>query len=99
MRIKQDLTQDNLAAMTGLSSAHISNIETAHTKVSLPALIAIANALNSSLDEIVCDSLRASAFVYAESIYSMLEECNNTEIKVISEAVEALKNILKSCDI
>lgn len=99
MRIKKNLTQEQLAEMTGLSSAHISNIETAHTKVSLPAVVDIANALNSSLDEIVCDSLRASAFVYTNSICSVFEECNLTETRIISETVDALMKSLKSNDI
>ena len=99
MRIKKNYTQEQLAEMTGLSSAHISNIETAHTKVSLPAIVEIANALNASLDELVCDSLHASAFVYTNSLYSMFEECNHIEIKIISETVDALRKSLKSNDI
>ena len=99
MRIKNDFTQEQLAEMAGLSSAHISNIETAHTKVSLPALVSIANALDVSLDEIVCDSLRASAFVYSNALYSMFEECNLIEIKIISETVDALRKSLKNNDI
>lgn len=99
IRIKKGFTQDKLAAATKLSSAHISNIETAHAKASLPALVDIANALNASLDELVCDSLSSSSSVYTHSLYSLFEECNNVEKKVISETIEALKISLKGSSI
>ena len=44
IRISKDLTQENLAQMVDCNSSHISNVENAHTKVSLIALLATANA-------------------------------------------------------
>ena len=95
IRTKKGLTQDKLAVMTGLSSAHISNIETSHTKVSLPALVDIANALNSSLDVIARDSLCDHPDDCENSLYYMFNDCNYAEKKIISETVEALKKSLR----
>lgn len=50
IRQSKGLTQDNLAEMVSCNTSHISNIENNHTKVSLNVLLAIANALNTSID-------------------------------------------------
>lgn len=51
-KLRQDkhLTQDNLAELIGCNTSHISNIENNYTKLSLNALLAIANALHTSVD-------------------------------------------------
>ena len=58
-KLRQDkhLTQDNLARvielwteLIGCNTSHISNIENNYTKLSLNALLAIANALHTSVD-------------------------------------------------
>lgn len=50
VRRKQNMTQEYLAEKVDLSVSHISNIETAKTKVSLPTLVEISNALGVSVD-------------------------------------------------
>ena len=47
-RLSCGMTQEKLAEQTGLSLPHISNIETGHTKLSLPTMVEIANALSVS---------------------------------------------------
>ena len=98
IRIKNNLTQGKLAELSGLSAAHISNIETAHTKASLPALVDIANALSASLDEILCDSLVIPESVCTNCIYQMIDKCSNSDKKIIGETVAALIKSLKSSD-
>ena len=43
-RIKADLTQEALAEKASLSTTHMSNIETGNSKLSLPAIVSLANA-------------------------------------------------------
>lgn len=43
-RIRENITQEALAEKISLSTPHMSNVETGNTKVSLPAIIRIANA-------------------------------------------------------
>ena len=60
-RIKQGVLQKDLAEKIGISKPHMSNIETAHTKIGLETLVAIANALNTSVDEelkVICKLAR-----------------------------------------
>ena len=94
IRIKKCFTQEELAEKTGLSSAHISNIETAHTKVSLTSLVAIANALEVSLDEIVRDSLVNMVGAYSDKAVDNLSECTIKEVRIINDTLDALKKSL-----
>ena len=50
MRQSEGLTQDKLAEIVGCNTSHISNIENNYTKASLNISLAIANALNTSID-------------------------------------------------
>lgn len=54
-RIKADLTQEALAEKASLSTTHMSNIETGNSKLSLPTIVSLANALSVSVDEFLCD--------------------------------------------
>ena len=49
-RIKKGMTQEVVSYIVDVTPAHMSNIETGKTKVSLSTLIAIANALSVSVD-------------------------------------------------
>ena len=74
-RIKQNLTQETVADRIGVTPQHISNVETGNTSVSLPTLIAIANTLQVSMDELLCDTLLASAPVYEREAQMLLKDC------------------------
>ncbi len=55
IRTNRNLTQENLAQIVDCNPSHISNVENAYTKVSLMALLAIANALNTTIDYLLAD--------------------------------------------
>ena len=57
MRVAKSWTQAKLAEESGIEPSNISHIERAATKLSLPTLVNIANALEVTLDEIVYASL------------------------------------------
>lgn len=50
-RINKNITQEKLAELSGVSVTHMSNIENANTKLSLPVLINIANATLFSITQ------------------------------------------------
>ena len=56
-RKELNLTQQQLAEMSDLSDTNISHIERGATKLSLPSLIAITNALNTTTDYLLMDEL------------------------------------------
>lgn len=94
LRKDRGLTQENLAARTGLSSAHISNIETAHTKTSLTTLVTIANALSVSLDDIVCDSLANRMAEHSDGLGNGMTGFSMSELRIINDTLDALKETI-----
>lgn len=56
-RLLQGLKQKELAERIQVSDQHISHIENAHTQVSLPTLIAIANALKTDCNTLLGTTL------------------------------------------
>lgn len=64
VRTEQRLQQAELAYRAGITTSHMSHIETAQTKLALPTIVKIANALFVSVDELLYDSLEQVRPVY-----------------------------------
>ena len=95
-RLKQHLTQEKLGEIVGVATSNISHIERATTQVSLSSLVKIANALDSSLDRLVYDSLYSIADLYIEQdISNLLQGCSLAEKQIIKDIVIAAKKSLK----
>ena len=67
-RIKADLTQERLAEMVEISPTHMSNIETGTTRVSLSAIVSLANALSVTVDDLLCDSVIKAKIQFEKDI-------------------------------
>lgn len=65
-RLKTDLTQEIMAEKIGVTPQHVSNIETGNSSVSLTTLIAIANLLKVSVDELICDTVLKTKYVFSK---------------------------------
>lgn len=89
-------TQAKLAEKSSVEPSNISHIERAATKVSLPTLVNIANALEVSLDEIVFESLKKNQHIYAAEINELLADCKAEELQAITELLRCGKNILRT---
>ena len=89
-RIKADMKQEHLAEKSGLSPTHVSNVETGTTKVSLSALVSLANALGVTVDDLLCDSLIHARVQFEQDIAELLEDCDNYEIRMVKDMTEAL---------
>ena len=94
-RIKADLTQERLAERVNVSPSHMSNIETGTTRVSLTAIVAIANALSVTMDDLICDSLIQSRVQFEKDIADILEDCSEYEVRMIADMAQALKDTLR----
>ena len=94
-RIKAKITQEALAERTGLSTVHISNVETGNTKVSLPSIIAIANVLSVSVDQLLCDSVIQSNHVFNQEAQEILMDCSPRDIRVLLDIMKASKEALR----
>ena len=91
-RIQAELSQEALAEKADLS---MSNIENANTKLSLPMLISIANALSVSADTLLCDSVIHSKEIFAQEIQSAVADCDEYEIRILTEILKASKRALR----
>lgn len=96
-RFRKDkgLTQQTLAERSDQEPSNISHIERGATKLSLPTLVSIANALEVTVDELLCDSLPASRAVFDREVEHILADCTHTEMKIITETMRALKDSLR----
>ena len=94
-RIKADMKQEHLAENSGLSPTHVSNVETGTTKVSLSALVSLANALGVTVDDLLCDSLIHARVQFEQDIAELLEDCDNYEIRMVKDMTEALITTLR----
>lgn len=96
LRSKKKLTQAALAELSGIEPSNISHIERAATKLSLPTLVSIANALEVTLDELVWDNLKKSEHVSLSIIDELVSDCTPSELKAISEVIKTTKAVLRS---
>lgn len=95
IRTAEKMTQAELAELSGVEPSNISHIERAATKVSLPTLVQIANALKVSLDELVCGSLVKSSHVLIKQLDEIISDCDTKELQAIIEIVKTTKNALR----
>lgn len=94
-RIKADMTQEHLAEAVELSPTHLSNIETGTTRVSLNAIVSLANALSVTVDDLLCDSVIQSKPQFEQDIAAILEDCDEYEIRMVKDMAQALKDTLR----
>ena len=88
------LSQAELAEKVDLSVQHISNIENARTKVGLEKLVDISNALDSSVDEFLCESVNKSREVYDGEIYAILERFDDTKLRMVPELLRYYESLV-----
>lgn len=94
-RAERRLTQDQIVELTGISNSHISNIENGKTKVGLPTLVLIANCLQVTTDELLCDNLMSGKGAFKNEISKVAEDCDEMEVRIIADTCKALKSSLR----
>lgn len=94
-RIKKNFTQEAVADRIGVSPQHVSNIETGNSSVSLPTLVAIANMLSVSVDELLCDTVLTSKPIFEREAKDIFEVCNEYEVRVLVDVLKATKNSMR----
>lgn len=95
-RKQKGYTQERLAAAVGMSQQHIGNIETAANKLSLQALLDIAEALDVTADALLYDSLPAAVNTYDIRAKQILDSCSDADkeslLHLMAEMRDALNN-------
>lgn len=91
IRQSKGLTQENLAEMVSCNTSHISNIENSHTKVSLNVLLAIANALNTSIDYLLSNQYENSSLALDNEILKTIKDIDIDMKEKILKIIRILK--------
>lgn len=84
------LTQQQIADCLDLDISTISKIETGKTKVSLSVLVSLANILCTSVDELLCGSVKSSETVYQDAIVRQLQQCSIDELRLLEGLIPCL---------
>lgn len=90
-RKAHQLSQEDLAEKVGISTTHMSHIETGNTKLSLPVLVSLAAALDVRTDDILFDRIEAGRNAVLEELVSTFDDCSTQQIKVLNDIVKAAK--------
>lgn len=95
VRKARGLSQEQLAEKVGISITHMSHIETANTKLSLPVLVSIAEELEVQTDMLLYDQLPQTTTTYANEVMEILDRCDAKQVRII---VDILKTVKQSLD-
>lgn len=94
-RLNAHMTQEQLAEQAGFSLTHISNIETGNTKLSLPALLALANILSVSADQLLSDCLKRNDIAFLHEAQDLLNDCTEMELRTLIDILRASKQSIR----
>lgn len=97
IRKARGLSQEKLAEQIGISTTHMSHIETANTKMSLSIFAEIASALEVQADELLYDSNCNPKGRNASitRIANILDDCEPLQVRIIEDIVKATRETLK----
>ena len=95
-RINADMTQDRLSTMLEMSPSHMSNIETGSTKISLTALVSIANALGVTVDDLLYDSIVHARPQLERDIPQIVDSCDDYELRVVKDVTQSVVDALRA---
>lgn len=91
IRKSRGLSQEQLAELVDISTTHMSHIETANTKLSLPVFVRIAEALQVQADLLLYEHAVERSDSSANAVLEELESCTPQQVRFILEMVKALK--------
>lgn len=96
LRKSKKLSQGKLAELTNFSTPHIGHIETATTKLSITALVEIANALEVTPDQLLSDVIYQSKEYLNDDFAKLFEDCTSNELYIILQIAQATKEALRT---
>ena len=89
VRRAQGLSQEQLAEKVWISTTHMSHIETGQTKLSLPVLVDLANALQVSPNDLLCSSDGHSRESSLSEINKVMAACTPAQVRIVEQIVKA----------
>lgn len=94
-RLEKGWTQEQLAVMCNVGVTHISHIETGTTIPSTKLLLQLMNLLECEPNDILCMETRSVRPILNSWLSELVADCNEDEIKIITDTVMTLKDSLR----
>lgn len=94
-RTKKGITQQGLSDLIDVVPSNISHIERGTNHVSLPTLVRIAEVLEVSLDQLLCESVAEARPLRQNVIAELLSDCNQEELESITEVLVSVKKAIR----
>lgn len=91
IRISKNLTQEYVATIADVNVSHISNIENNRVKISLPTLVNVCNALDTTVDYILANEYKNPSSVIEQEILREVHSCTAETQEQILKIIRALK--------
>ena len=88
-RKAHSFSQEELAEKVGISTTHMSHIETGNTKLSLQVLVKTALALEVSTDDILFDQGTINRSNLTDQIMEVLDACTPQELIIMYDIIKA----------
>ena len=95
IRKSKGLTQQVLSELVDCSPTYISYIESGHKTMSLEMLVDIANALESSTDILLADSLDTIPATIVPGTHVVMADCSGAERRILIDVLLACKQTLR----
>lgn len=95
IRKHKGITQETLAEKTGVCPQYLSRIECGKCKPSLETMVNIVNALNCTLDEVICDSVNADFNIIQSETNNIFSNCTADEASLLSEQLKSLYGFIQ----
>lgn len=95
LRMDKNLSQEDLRYKANISKTHMSHIETGSTKLSLPVLVDIANALDTTTDYILRECVSSTAPVFIQEIEDIVSDCNVQELRAMVDTMNVVKKSMR----
>jgi len=92
------LTQQTLSEMIDCSPTFLSYVENGTRTVSLDMFVLLANALNTSTDELLADSLDIVQTVEQDDFIRIIADCDSREKQVLYDILYAAKQAIRGSE-
>lgn len=86
-----NLSQEELAEKVGISTTHMSHIETGNTKLSLPVLVDLSNVLSVQTDAVIFGEKQENKTLLKGELSDIIASCTTQELNILMDLVKALK--------
>ena len=95
IRKAQDIAQEELAEKAGISTTHMSHIETGNTKLSLPVLVSLASALRVRTDDLLFGHFEGDIGNLTKETAEILNVCTEKQAHFLNDLLRSAWEAMK----